>query len=188
MNAALDAAITTVPRLFIADWMTIFDTAKTALWIPAGSPIFIIILKLFRLNLIFFGSTFIYLSDFTRRIKSIIELTAFEITVAVATPLTVILRTITKKRLRITLRTPDTASAISGTFVSPMLLKIAASKLYSNITGRPIRYILKYITARGMTSSGTLRELSILPTKNSAITATIVPPTSANIIEVCTAR
>lgn len=70
-----------------------------------------------------------YLSDFTRRTKSIIELTAFEITVAVATPLTVILRTITKKRLRITLRTPDTASAISGTFVSPMLLKIAASKL-----------------------------------------------------------
>ena len=56
------------------------------------------------------------------------------------------------------------------------------------MTGRPIRYILKYITARGRTSSGTLRELSILPTKNSAITATIVPPTSANIIEVCTAR
>ena len=26
MNAALDAAITTVPRLFIADWMTIYES------------------------------------------------------------------------------------------------------------------------------------------------------------------
>lgn len=112
-----------------------------------------------------FGLDFYVLIRLYKAHKSIIELTALEITVAVATPLTVILRTITKKRLRITLRTPDTASAISGTFVSPMLLKIAASKLYSNMTGRPIRYILKYITARGRTSSGTLRELSILPTK-----------------------
>ena len=39
LNAALDAAITTVPRLLIAVWITMLATAKTALWIPAGSPI-----------------------------------------------------------------------------------------------------------------------------------------------------
>lgn len=33
-----------------------------------------------------------------------------------------------------TFNTPDTANALSGMPVSPMLRKIAASKLYSNIT------------------------------------------------------
>lgn len=39
LNAALEAAIMTVPRLFIADCTTMFETANTALCIPAGSPI-----------------------------------------------------------------------------------------------------------------------------------------------------
>lgn len=51
-----------------------------------------------------------------------------------------------------------------------------------------MRYILKYMIASGKTSSGTFRELSIFPTNSSAITATTVPPTRANITEVCTAR
>ena len=59
----------------------------------------------------------------------IAELTTFEITVAIATPFTVILRTITKNRFKITFRTPDIARALRGIFVSPILLKMAASKL-----------------------------------------------------------
>lgn len=39
MKAALDAAITRVPRLLIADWITRLAILNTALWIPAGSPI-----------------------------------------------------------------------------------------------------------------------------------------------------
>ena len=39
LKAALDAAMTTVPRLLMADWMTILDRANTALWMPAGRPI-----------------------------------------------------------------------------------------------------------------------------------------------------
>lgn len=50
-------------------------------------------------------------------------------TVAIATPSTVMPSTMTKNRFSITLMTPDIASVASGTFVSPMLLNIAASKL-----------------------------------------------------------
>ena len=39
LNAALDAAITTVPRLLMADWMTMLETENTALCTPAGRPI-----------------------------------------------------------------------------------------------------------------------------------------------------
>ena len=68
-------------------------------------------------------------SPCSRRRSSSTELTALEITVAMATPLTFILSTMTKNRLRITFRTPETVSAMSGTFVSPTLRKMAASKL-----------------------------------------------------------
>lgn len=37
--AALDAAMTSVPKLLMADWMMMLATAKTALWMPAGRPI-----------------------------------------------------------------------------------------------------------------------------------------------------
>ena len=43
--AALDAAMTSVPKLLMADWMMILATAKTALWIPAGRPILTIRLR-----------------------------------------------------------------------------------------------------------------------------------------------
>ena len=39
LKAALDAAMTTVPGLLMADWMTILEMANTALWMPAGRPI-----------------------------------------------------------------------------------------------------------------------------------------------------
>lgn len=38
-HAALDAAMTVVPRLLMADCMTMFDIEKTALCTPAGRPI-----------------------------------------------------------------------------------------------------------------------------------------------------
>ena len=38
MNAALEAAMTTVPRLLIADWMMMFASENTPLWMPAGRP------------------------------------------------------------------------------------------------------------------------------------------------------
>ena len=57
------------------------------------------------------------------------ELARFEITVAMATPFTVMSSTATKNRFSTTFKTPDAASTISGVFVSPTLRKIAASKL-----------------------------------------------------------
>ena len=74
--------------------------------------------------------------SFTNRIT---ELTTFEMTVAIATPLTDILSTATKNRFSTTFRMPDIVSATSGTLVSPTLRNIAASKLYSRMTGRPTR-------------------------------------------------
>ena len=57
------------------------------------------------------------------------ELTALETTVAIATPLTVMCKTATKNRFSSTFRIPDIVNMTSGVFVSPVLLKIAASKL-----------------------------------------------------------
>ena len=62
-----------------------------------------------------------------------------EITVASATPSTVISNTATKNRFNTTFNTPEAVNAISGVLVSPTLRKIAASKLYSKITGSPAR-------------------------------------------------
>ena len=67
------------------------------------------------------------------------ELSALEMTVAMATPLTVMPSTATKNRFSTTFTTPETASASSGIFVSPTLRKMAASKLYSRMTGMPSR-------------------------------------------------
>ena len=48
MNAALDAAITTVPRLLMAACTMMLAKANTALWMPAGRPIWTILAKLAR--------------------------------------------------------------------------------------------------------------------------------------------
>lgn len=64
------------------------------------------------------------------RISRIRELVRLETTVAIATPFTLILKTMTKSRFRSTFRTPAKASDCRETFVSPVLRKIAASKLY----------------------------------------------------------
>ena len=129
MNAALDAAMTTVPRLLIEACITIFANANTPLCSPAGSPILIILLIVPVSIRSLFGSSLIYSSSFRSLQKRIIELIAFDMTVAIATPSTDSLRTITKNRFRITFIIPDSKRAISGALVLPMLLNIAASKL-----------------------------------------------------------
>ena len=69
------------------------------------------------------------------------ELTILEITVAIATPVTPRWKTITRKRLRAAFKTPATVRQYRGRFVSPILLNIAAPKLYSIIKGIPRKYI-----------------------------------------------
>lgn len=69
-----------------------------------------------------------------------IELTALEATIEIATPSTVICRIATKNRFKRIFNTPEDAKAIKGILVSLTLLKIADSKLYSKITGIPIKY------------------------------------------------
>lgn len=64
-----------------------------------------------------------------RRRKRRAALTALEITVAMATPFTVIPSTATKKRFSATFRIPEVARAMRGIRVSPTLRKTAASKL-----------------------------------------------------------
>ena len=56
LKAALDAAMTTVPKLLMADWMMMLDTENTALWIPAGRPIRRMRLKTARSMRSAFGS------------------------------------------------------------------------------------------------------------------------------------
>ncbi len=76
----------------------------------------------------FFGSRRMTLSVLSRNTHKIAALTAFDSTVAIATPSTLMWSAATK-RFRITFRTPEAVSAISGIFVSPTLRKTAASKL-----------------------------------------------------------
>ena len=130
------------------------------------------------------SDSFMYLSDFIKTINSTIELIALDITVAMATPFTVILRTITKNKFKSTLRQPESASTISGVFVSPTLLKTADRKLYNSITGKPSRYMRRYRTAYGSTSSGMLITDKICTAKISPGIITRKPPIIAVSTEV----
>ena len=69
------------------------------------------------------------LSVFRSFRNRITALTALALTVAIATPSTVIFSTSTKNRFSSTFSTPERARASRGVFVSPTLRKIAASKL-----------------------------------------------------------
>ena len=104
-----------------------------------------------------------------------------------ATPFTVIFKTATKNRLSITFKTPDAASAINGVFVSPTLRKIAASKLYSRITGIPMRYIRRYKSASGITSFGTFMSSRSGLAINSPSSPIKIPPVKEMKTDVCTA-
>ena len=45
---ALEAAMTSVPRLLMAPWITMLAMENTALWMPAGRPICTMVRMLFR--------------------------------------------------------------------------------------------------------------------------------------------
>ena len=139
LKAALEAAMTTVPRLLMAAWTTMLDRANTALCTPAGSPMRRMRSSIFPSIRSCRGSSRMTLSVRRSRRQRSAALTALEITVAMATPLTVMCSTATKKRLRATLSTPVVASAARGIRVSPTLRKMAASKLYRRMTGIPAR-------------------------------------------------
>ena len=113
----------------MADWMTMLEMANTALCSPAGRPMRRIIHRLRPSMRSLRGSRRMSLPERSRRRNSRAELKALAMTVAMATPLTVIWSTATKNRFSSTFSTPDIASATSGTRVSPTLRKIAASKL-----------------------------------------------------------
>ena len=122
LKAADDAAITSAPRLFIADWMMMFAIENILPWIPAGSPI-LSILKSSRVSIL--SSEIVILkssSRFVSRTNRIALLRALEITVARATPATDMLNTRTNSRFSPTLTTPDRTRHTRGVFVSPLLL------------------------------------------------------------------
>ena len=167
--------------------MIIFANEKIIPCIPAGTPIFKISPSTSPCTRSFLGSTRIANWVFINAANRIAELNTFEITVAVATPSTSIPNPNTKNRLSTTFSIPEITSATSGIWVFPQLRKIAASKLYSRITGIPARYIRIYLTAIGYTSSGTSSIFTISGARNSPSTARSTPPSKATIIDVCTA-
>ena len=73
--AALDAAMTSVPKLLMADWMMMLATAKTALWMPAGRPILTMRLRATGSKPKSRGVTRTTESVLSRRIKSVAALT-----------------------------------------------------------------------------------------------------------------
>ena len=76
------------------------------------------------------------------------------IIVAVATPVTPQLNTATKSRFIPAFIMPEIKRHIRGLMVSPLLLSIAAQKLYRAISGIPAKYSRRYFTAMYMTSGG----------------------------------
>ena len=60
-----------------------------------------------------------------------------EMTVAVATPSTLMWQTMTKKRFRHAFTTPETVRKTMGRFVSPNARRSAAPKLYMMVPGMP---------------------------------------------------
>ena len=74
------------------------------------------------------------------RLRMIInELITFDMTVARATPTTLILNPTTNITFRITFTTPPTARAINGLLLSPLLRRTAEPKLYSIMNGVPTK-------------------------------------------------
>ena len=66
--------------------------------------------------------------NLTKVLPELDKLIRFDIAVAIATPSTVLFKTITKKRLRITFITPETVRQTRGVFVLPRARKTAEAK------------------------------------------------------------
>ena len=81
-------------------------------------------------------------------------LTALAIEVAIATPATLILKTMTRTRLRMVFTIPATTNIYNGRRVSPILLNMAEPKLNIMKNGMPKKYMRRYVTAISRTSGG----------------------------------
>ena len=107
--------------------------------------------------------------------------------VAIATPATSSLNTITSTIFKPTFIKPDTKRAYKGLLVSPTDLKTADPKLYIIIKGIPKKYIFKYRVARSITSPGVPISNSIGLAINWPDTNNTKPLTIAILMVVCTA-
>ena len=154
---------------------------------PAGKPMLTISFSVGISRCSLFHSSLIIESVFSNKRSRIKAETALANTVAIAIPVTSSLHMQTKNKSSTILTRLAAISAINGFCVSPILRKIAASKLYSKIIGIPKKYILRYITADGKTSAGISNKPKIGTTANCAKTATAIPIISERSTAVCTA-
>ena len=127
--AAELAATMTEPKEFTADWISTLEIEKSMLCIPAGRPIFNISLSFCLSIHNFCGVKRMALSVLYRQLSTNSIERYCEITVAHATPLTLMLSTITKRRLSITLTIPEKMRKFIGLRLSPIARSIAAQKL-----------------------------------------------------------
>ena len=132
-----EPATASEPKLFIAVCIQTFETENTTPCNPAGTPILITFINslFFIFNLL--SLNLIVSSSFIRKYIIRTALTPSAITVAIATPATLNLNTITNNKLRQAFITPDIIRQYRGLFVSPLLLKTAAPKLYIIKNGIP---------------------------------------------------
>ena len=121
LKAAEEPAITSAPSELTADCTLRLAREKTMFWTPAGRPIRTMGLSMSMWMRRSRGSTWAGPSDRHRKRKRRAELIALEITVASATPLTVMPMTTTKKMFSTTLTRPEMVRQIRGVRVSPWL-------------------------------------------------------------------
>ena len=139
LKPAEEAAMTSAPRLLMADWIRMLDKENIMLWTPEGTPIRSISFKTLPSIRSSPQRTDTSPSSRSRETSSIPAPIRLEVTVAMATPATSRCTTMTRNRFRSTLAMPETIRHSSGVRVSPLLRKMADSKLYSRITGIPKR-------------------------------------------------
>ena len=113
--------------------------------------------------------------------------TAHDITVASATPATFISKTNMNIRFKTTLITPEIKIYINGRLVSPTARKIDAPKLYTRMGIIPPKYILIYVAAKSITSSGVPIRCKICLEKHTPKTIIIIPHIMLSATEACTA-
>ena len=153
--------MTAAPNEFIADCMTIVESEKTEPCIPDGSPMRVISATLSRRRQISRSSS--RQSSVLLTMQIIIRTAEryCETTVAIATPSASIPIRATQITFRMTFTSPAVLSIRKGLVVSPFARSTAARKLYARFAGEPRRYIRRYTSANGRTSSGVFMSTSI---------------------------
>ena len=142
--------------------MIIFEILYITDWIPPGRPMASIFLRIIlSMVVIFFTSIFSRPFLVARNIRVANAATAWLMTVASAAPLTPRLRT----AINMTSRTMfDNAPRIRnprGCFESPNALNTPEAMLKTTSPIDPIKYIWRYVDARGKISSGVAISLNI---------------------------